>query len=93
MQFSKVSCFTLAAITISLVLSHPLNSAKVLQRSTKTVFILQADGGAPVPPVPKRTKVVDARTSVLQADGGAPVPPVPKRTKVVDAGMDVLQVV
>ena|SRR6202048_3463149 len=94
MHFTKVSCFSLAVITVNLVLSHPLNSARQFQSGVKAGVTLQADGGAPVPPVPPKPKTVinagaadntapNRGVEMLQADGGAPVPPVPPKPRTV----------
>src|SRR5437879_6973574 len=75
MLFRKVVCMTLF-VCIALA-----GSSGVLQPLHQLRPMLNADGGAPEPPVPKPPMLAPSHQPnlMLLADGGAPEPPVPPK--------------
>src|SRR5437870_1570442 len=75
MLFRKVVCMTLF-VCIALA-----GSSGVLQPLHQLRPMLNADGGAPEPPVPKPPMLAPSNQPnlMLLADGGAPEPPVPPK--------------
>jgi hypothetical protein len=85
MKFRKLCNLILVFVTPILALPQTSSSVSQLQQCRQPVDTPTciADGGAPVPPVPKRPS-----GNAVIADGGAPVPPVPPRPSNVTPQVD-----
>jgi hypothetical protein len=74
MKFRKLCNLSLMLLTLVLALPNASSPVSQVQQGRQFVTLPTciSDGGAPVPPVPKKPS-----GSAIIADGGAPVPPVP----------------